>query len=618
MPHDGSLLQATVIFLLTVVILVPLAQRLKLGAVPGYLLAGILIGPSVLGLVSHPENVGRLSEMGVVMLLFIIGLELSPRRLWMMRRSLFGVGSLQVGLTALVLGLIAFLLFGQSPAAAVVLGVGLALSSTAFGLQVLAERKELGKPHGRLAVGILLFQDIAAIPLIAVVPLLAGSGDPSDEGVRPLLTVAVGIGIVIIGGRYLLRPVFTWAMGSGLRELSTATALLVVLGTAWIMEHVGVSMALGAFLAGMLMAESQFRHELESQIEPLKGLLLGLFFVGVGMTADLSLLISAPLLVLGLTLLLVGIKLPLLFGLGRFTGGLQRSEAICLGVVLASGGEFAFVVFKLALDHQLLEQQVHDVLVLVITLSMAVVPLVMMALARQIRGDAPASAVPDGPPEVSDEPRVVIAGMGRMGRVVANLLQAQGVPVVALDTSMDALVRQRKEGRVPVYYGDPTRAEILHAAKVGEAELVIVATDDPQINLDTVDALARLYPKTRVISRALNRQQVLQLLDRGANPVRETFHSSLEMARRAFIELGVSEQQAATWVRRYQQQEVQSLLELHRQGRDDEPGGRFDDDGSSGVPAGVTPAAKQDSRQSHEQPHEHPQPGADPRIDRPA
>ncbi|WP_311197171.1 monovalent cation:proton antiporter-2 (CPA2) family protein [Pseudomonas sp. GCEP-101] len=598
MPHDGSLLQATVIFLLTVVILVPLAQRLKLGAVPGYLLAGILIGPSVLGLVSHPENVSRLSEMGVVMLLFIIGLELSPRRLWMMRRSLFGVGSLQVGLTALVLGLLAFALFGQTPAAAVVLGVGLALSSTAFGLQVLAERKELGKPQGRLAVGILLFQDIAAIPLIAVVPLLAGSGDPSDEGVRPLLTVAVGVGVVVVGGRYLLRPVFTWAMGSGLRELSTATALLVVLGTAWIMEHVGVSMALGAFLAGMLMAESQFRHELESQIEPLKGLLLGLFFVGVGMTADLSLLLGAPLLVLGLTLLLVAIKLPLLFGLGRFAGGLERAEALCLAVVLASGGEFAFVVFKLGLDHRLLDPRVHDLLVLVITLSMAVVPLVMMALARPLRGEAAVKERPDAPPEVSDAPRVVIAGLGRMGRVVANLLQAQGVPVVALDTSMDALVRQRKEGRVPVYYGDPTRPEILHAAKVGEADLVIVATDDPQINLDTVDALSRLYPQTRVIARALNRQQVLQLLDRGANPVRETFHSSLEMGRRAFIELGASEEQAEAWVRRYQQQEVQSLLELHRQGRDDEPGGRFDDDGAGLSGVGPLAAQQPPGRQS--------------------
>ncbi|MEW5620038.1 monovalent cation:proton antiporter-2 (CPA2) family protein [Pseudomonas putida] len=388
MPHDGSLLQATVVFLLAVVLLVPLAQRLKMGAVPGYLLAGILIGPSVFGLLGNPDNVARLSEMGVVMLLFVIGLELSPRRLWTMGRALFGVGSLQVGLTAVLLGLLAFWLFDQSKPAAIVLGLGLALSSTAFGLQVLAERKDLGKPHGRLAVAILLFQDIAAIPLIAVVPLLGGDVSTADEGAWPLLAVVVGIGVLIVFGRYLLTPIFKWTVGSGLPELSTATALLVVLGTAWLMEHVGVSMALGAFLAGVLMAESPFRHELETQIEPIKGLLLGLFFVGVGMSADLRLLFGMPLMVLGLTLLLVAIKLPLLYGLGRTMGGLNQAQALCLGVVLASGGEFAFVVFKLALEHQVLTQAVHDLLVLAITLSMAVVPLVMMALARQLRDDS--------------------------------------------------------------------------------------------------------------------------------------------------------------------------------------------------------------------------------------
>lgn len=395
MPHDGSLLQATVVFLLAVVLLVPLAQRLKMGAVPGYLLAGILIGPSVFGLLDNPDNVARLSEMGVVMLLFVIGLELSPRRLWTMRRALFGVGSLQVGLTAVLLGLLAYWLFDQSKPAAIVLGLGLALSSTAFGLQVLAERKDLGKPHGRLAVAILLFQDIAAIPLIAVVPLLGGDVSTADEGAWPLLAVAVGIGVLIVFGRYLLTPVFKWTVGSGLPELSTATALLVVLGTAWLMEHVGVSMALGAFLAGVLMAESPFRHELETQIEPLKGLLLGLFFVGVGMSADLRLLFGMPLMVLGLTVLLVAIKLPLLYGLGRTVGGLNKAQALCLGVVLASGGEFAFVVFKLALEHQVLTRQVHDVLVLAITLSMAVVPLVMMAFARQLRDDSPVQATPE-------------------------------------------------------------------------------------------------------------------------------------------------------------------------------------------------------------------------------
>jgi len=395
MPHDGSLLQATVVFLLAVVLLVPLAQRLKMGAVPGYLLAGILIGPSVLGLLGNPDNVARLSEMGVVMLLFVIGLELSPRRLWTMRRALFGIGSLQVGLTAVMLGLLAYFLFDQSKAAAIVLGVGLALSSTAFGLQVLAERKDLSKPHGRLAVAILLFQDIAAIPLIAVVPLLGGGASVVDERNWPMLAVAGGIGVVIVCGRYLLTPVFKWTVGSGLPELSTAMALLVVLGTAWIMEHVGVSMALGAFLAGVLMADSPFRHELETQIEPIKGLLLGLFFVGVGMSADLNLLFSMPWVVLGLTLLLVSIKMPVLFALGRFAGGLNHPEALCLGIVLASGGEFAFVVFKLALDHQVLTQQVHDLLVLAITLSMAVVPLVMLGLARQLRDGSNAQRAPE-------------------------------------------------------------------------------------------------------------------------------------------------------------------------------------------------------------------------------
>ncbi|WP_194790905.1 monovalent cation:proton antiporter-2 (CPA2) family protein [Pseudomonas sp. UFMG81] len=578
MPNDGSLLQATVVFLLAVVVLVPLAQRLKLGAVPGYLLAGILIGPSVLGLIDNPHNVARLSEMGVVMLLFVIGLELSPQRLWTMRRALFGVGSLQVGLTALVLGLLAWWLFGQPPATAAVLGLGLALSSTAFGLQVLAERNELGKPHGRLAVAILLFQDIAAIPLIALVPLLGGSVSNADEGGWPLLAVVLGIGVVVIAGRYLLRPVFRWTVGSGLHELSTATALFLVLGTAWVMEHVGVSMALGAFLAGVLMAESEFRHELESQIEPLKGLLLGLFFVGVGMTADLRLLASMPLQVAGLTLLLVAVKLPLLWGIGRLFGGLDRPQALCLAVVLASGGEFAFVVFKLGLQYRVLAPQVHDLLVLAITLSMALVPLVMMALARQLRPSAVVTPPASSPP-LEDTPQVVIAGFGRLGRAVARMLHAEGVRVVALDASVEALARKaRPRGDGPtVYYGDPSRSEILRAAKVEQAALVIVAADDAQANQKTVDVLTQLFPKVQVIAAARDHKDVLRLLDQGVSPVRETFHSSLEMARRAFIALGHSEAQAAAWVQRYRQQDEQWLLARHRQG------GALDEDG---LPAG--------------------------------
>ncbi|WP_433741064.1 monovalent cation:proton antiporter-2 (CPA2) family protein [Pseudomonas putida] len=566
MGHHGSLLQATVIFLLAVVLLVPLAQRVKLGAVPGYLLVGVLIGPSVLGFINNSENVSRLSEMGVVLLLFVIGLELSPRKLWMMRRLLFGVGLLQVVLTGAIFAAIAFFAFAQTLQASVVLGLALALSSTAFGLQILAEHKELGRPHGRMAVAILLFQDIAAIPLIAVIPLLA-TVDPSQaQGgeLRQLLTVLGAIGAIIVGGRFLLRPVFGWAVIPGLRELSTAVALLSVLGTAWLMEHAGVSMALGAFLAGLLMAESPFRHELESQIEPFKGLLLGLFFVGVGMTADLRLLFGAPWVVLGLTVLLVAIKLPLLFGLGRLTGGLNRADAIRLGVVLASGGEFAFVVFKLALEHRLLDQSVHDLLVLVITLSMAMIPLLMIALSPLMREAPAVSNGAQNPPDISDEPQVVIAGMGRMGRVIARMLHARGISMVALDTSVQAIDQQRKSGHLPVYYGDPTRPEILHAAKVETAQLVIVATDDPQINLDTARTIGRLYPGVKVIARARDRQEALKLMDAGARPIRETFHSSLEITRRALLVLGESEGEVNAWTRQYRKQDEDEMNHRHR------------------------------------------------------
>ena len=284
MHPSGSALQLIVVLLLATVIAVPVAKRLRLGAVIGYLAAGVIIGPWALDLVPHPEDISHVSELGVVLLLFIIGLELSPRRLWVMRRAVFGTGALQVGLCASVIGLLALLLFEQPPATALVLGLGLALSSTAFGLQLLAERRELTSPHGRQAFAVLLFQDMAAIPLIALIPLLGSQPGSSADGNLLLQTLKVlgSIAVIIVGGRYLLRPVFRIVARTGLQEVSTATALLVVIGTAWLMESVGVSMALGAFLAGLLLADSEYRHELESQIEPFKGLLLGLFFITVG------------------------------------------------------------------------------------------------------------------------------------------------------------------------------------------------------------------------------------------------------------------------------------------------------------------------------------------------
>ncbi len=566
MPEEGNMLQAAVVFLLAAVIAVPLAKRLQLGAVLGYLFAGVVIGPQVLGWVGDPQSVSHISELGVVLLLFIIGLELSPKRLWVMRKAVFGVGLAQVLLTAVVIGAVALLAFGQPLNSAVVLGLGLALSSTAFGLQSLAERKELNSPHGRLAFAILLFQDIAAIPLIAMVPLLAGGSGDAGEGstLDHSLRVLGSIAVVVIGGRYLLRPVFRIVARTGLQEVSTATALLVVIGTAWLMELAGVSMALGAFLAGLLLADSEYRHELESQIEPFKGLLLGLFFISVGMGANLGLLLESPALVLGLTVLLIGIKLPLLMLIGRLAGGLGRLSAVRLGIVLAAGGEFAFVVFKIGREQGLFDARLYDTLLLTITLSMALTPLLLLLCARLLRTKTPPVEVPEEYREIdSDAPRVVIAGMGRMGQIVARILRAQKISFVALDTSVESIEFSRSFGHLPVFYGDPLRPEILRAAKVEQAEYFVIATDDPEINIKTAELVHRLYPHVKIIARARNRQHVHRLVDHGAQAVRETYYSSLEITRRTLVGLGLSQSQADARINRFKRHDEQVLQAQH-------------------------------------------------------
>ncbi|MBK4998214.1 glutathione-regulated potassium-efflux system protein KefB [Pseudomonas sp. S31] len=572
MPHEGSLLQTAVIFLFAAVLAVPLAKRLQLGAVIGYLLAGVAIGPQALGLIRDTESVAHISELGVVLLLFIIGLELSPKRLWLMRKSVFGVGSAQVLLTGAAIGGIALFGFAQSLPAALVLGLGLALSSTALGLQSLAESKQLNAPHGRLAFAILLFQDIAAIPLIALVPLLAASGPDTSHGdsLQHGLKVFASIAVVIVGGRYLLRPVFRTVARTGLPEVSTATALLVVIGTAWLMEEAGISMALGAFLAGLLLADSEYRHELESQIEPFKGLLLGLFFISVGMGANLRLLLEMPLVLLGLTLLLIGVKLALLMLVGRLAGGLNKASALRLGMVLAAGGEFAFVVFKLGKDQGLFDTQTYDLLLMTITLSMAITPLLMLGCARALKRPQPVQReVPEQYKQIhTDAPRVVIVGMGRMGQIVARILRAQKIPFIALETSVDNIEMTRMFEQVPVFYGDPLRPEVLHAAKVGEAEYFVITTDDPEVTTRTAEQVKRQYPHLKVLARARNRQHVHKLVDVGAEPIRETFYSSLELTRRTLVGLGLSDEQAADRIARFTQHDEEVLV-AQGQVRDD-------------------------------------------------
>ncbi len=562
--ESSDFLQSAVVFLLATVLAVPLARRLKLGAVLGYLVAGVVIGPQLLGLIHDTGSVARISEFGVVLMLFVIGLELSPRRLWVMRRAVFGAGLAQVVVCGSAILAVACGLFGVPLRAAVIIGGALALSSTAFGLQILAERKEAGSAYGRQAFAILLFQDLAAIPLIAAEPLLAMHA-ASEHGPVWLgaLRVAVVIVAVVIGGRYLLRPLFRAVARTRIPEVSTATALLVVTGVAWLMEVAGISVTLGAFLAGLLLADSEYRHELESNIEPFKGLLLGLFFVSVGMSVDLHLLLQKPVLVVGLAAGLMLVKGVLLWPLGRLTGRLGSADALRLAALLASGGEFAFVLLNLAQGDHLLVAEQRNVLVLAITLSMAATPLLVLAVAKllDVRPRQPAREFDTIDTEA---PRVIIAGFGRVGQIVGRILSAQHIPYVALEASVEQVERSRRFARVPLFFGDPARPELLRAAQADKAEVFVLATDDPQANVRTARLVRRQYPHLKIVARARNRQHVFRLMDLGIDePVRETFHSSLKMTRQVLEDLGVDAALAAGHIERFREHDEKVLKQQH-------------------------------------------------------
>jgi glutathione-regulated potassium-efflux system protein KefB len=558
-------LPSVLVFLVAVVIAVPLARKLKLGSVMGYLAAGVVIGPYGLSWVRNPEAIAGISEFGVALLLFVIGLELSPQRLWVMRRAVFGAGAAQVFGTAIIIGLIAAYGLHLEPVTAAVVGLGLAFSSTAFGLQILAERRELQSAHGRQAFAILLFQDLVAIPLIAAIPLLAAHGAP--HATQPLwlssLRVAGVIAVVVVGGRYALRPVFRAVARTQLIEVSTATALLVVIGTAWLMQLAGISMALGTFLAGVLLADSEYRHDLESNIAPFEGLLLGLFFITVGMGVNLKLLALHPWVVLGLVALLLVCKAPVLAAIGRLSPRMQGLDAVRLAALLAGGGEFAFVVFKLAVEHGLLTHAQHQLLVLVVTLGMAAVPLLVLAAAR-----LPESGKPQREFDSIEAgtPRVIIAGFGRVGQIVGRLLRARGIPFVALESSVEQVDLSRRFQGTEIYFGDPTRAEMLRAAGAGKAEVFVLATDDPTANLRTARIVRRLFPHLKIIARARNRQHAFRLMDLVSDPddvVRETFHSSLKMARLTLKALGMGKEQARAVVEMFREHDEQLLRDQH-------------------------------------------------------
>jgi glutathione-regulated potassium-efflux system ancillary protein KefC/glutathione-regulated potassium-efflux system protein KefB len=558
-----SMLAETAILLAAAVLTVPVFRRLRLGAVLGFLSAGVIIGPWGLRFVTEVESILHLAELGVVLLLFVIGLELQPSRLWVLRKSVFGLGAVQVGATTLVVGVISWLL-GTSWQTAVILGVALSMNSTAFILQLLAERKQLTTRHGRSAFAISLFQDMAVIPMLALIPLLGAhevGGAGAELWLGALKATAV-IAAVVVGGRYLLRPVLRAVAESGIQEVFTAAALLVVLGTALLMSAVGLSMTLGAFLAGVLLADSEYRHEIEASIEPFKGLLLGLFFIAVGMSANLGLLAQRPFAVLGAALALMAIKAAILYPIARLSGH-SREASRSLALLLCHAGEFAFVMFGIALASRAMSGATADFLVMVVTVSLALTPPLFLFNENVVDRRAGRKQPPQFDELPAEDAPVIIAGFGRVGQIVGRILLARGLPITALDISPEQVETVRQFGR-KVYYGDASRLDLLTAAGAARAKLFVLAIDDVEKSLLVAELLKRNFPHLKVFARARNRFHAYRLMDIGVDYiVRETFLSTLEMARHVLESLGTPAWQAQEIVARFKAHDERALEMQH-------------------------------------------------------
>ena len=557
-----SLLTESLVYLLAAVVAVPLSRRLGLGAVLGYLAAGIIIGPFGFAFIADAEHIMHFAELGVVLLLFVVGLELKPARLWVMRRMVFGLGTSQVVFSALAIAIVAWL-FGFGTNAAMIIGLVLALSSTAFVLQMLAEKKQLGATHGRAAFSILLFQDLAAIPLIALLPLL-GANAALGSGVG-FAQVALMIGTIvgmIVGGRLLLRPILRIAAHSGIPEIFTATALLVVIGSALLVQAAGMSMVLGAFIAGMLLADSEYRHQLEADIAPFKGLLLGLFFIAVGMSVNVGLLQEIPGRILVMVTLLMATKALVLYPLARRFGMCDRGAALKLAAVLSQGGEFAFVLFAIAASTQALPSAVIDEMILVVAVSMIMTPLIYwLAEWSTQRREEPVSK--DYDTMEDDGHDVIIAGSGRVGQVVARLLAATGKPFTALERDTGQVDLLRRYGAT-VYFGDASRLDLLRAAGAERAKVFVLAISNLEESMHIAEVVTQHFPHLTIVARARNRRHAHKLMDLGIELIfRETLQSSLSMSEAVLTKLGRTQEEARRTAQAFCKHDSQLLLQQH-------------------------------------------------------
>jgi CPA2 family monovalent cation:H+ antiporter-2 len=555
------------IYVAAAVVAVPLAQRLGLGSVLGYLAAGVAIGP-IFGLVgAEAEDVQHYSEFGIVLMLFLIGLELEPRALWEMRARFFGLGGLQVGLTLAAVAALSRAI-GLPWNQALVLGMVLSLSSTAIVLQTLTEKRLTRTEGGRTSLAVLLFQDVAAVPFLALVPLLAiGAVPPEGEGelqildhVGGLTKAAMVVGAtaaVILAGRFLTHPIFRFLSWARLDEIYIAAAMLFVGGVALVMSLVGLSPAIGSFLAGVALARSEYRHELEADIAPFKGLLLGLFFMSVGADMDLGLLAERPLDVLALTLALMALKLGILYGLARLFGIAGRARVL-FALALAQAGEFGFVLASFAADTWVLPPARADTVLLVISLSMALTPALFLAydaIAARIGGGRAAD-------EIDEQGTVIICGMGRFGQTVNRLLAGLGHKTVVIDRHADTIERMRRVG-IKGFYGDAARPELLAAAGIAEARALVLAIDDAEMALRVASQVRRRYPELPIVARARDRHHVYALHAAGATEsVREVFEGAVRAGERVLSSLGYDETEVERIAEAFMEHDRTMLAEL--------------------------------------------------------
>lgn len=513
----------------------------------GYLLAGIAIGPWGLGFISDVDEILHFSELGVVFLMFIIGLELNPSKLWQLRRSIFGVGAAQVLLSAALLaGLLMLTDFAWQ--AAVVGGIGFAMSSTAMALQLMREKGMNRSESGQLGFSVLLFQDLAVIPALALVPLLAGSADEHFDWMKIGMKVLEFVGM-LIGGRYLLRPVFRFIAASGGREVFTAATLLLVLGSALFMDALGLSMALGTFIAGVLLAESEYRHELETAIDPFKGLLLGLFFISVGMSLNLGVLYTHLLWVVISVVVLVAVKILVLYLLARLYG-VRSSERMQFAGVLSQGGEFAFVLFSTASSQRLFQGD---------QMAPLLMKLVDKWLSRQFNGPEEE----DEKPWVNDDkPQVIVVGFGRFGQVIGRLLMANKMRITVLERDISAVNLMRKYG-YKVYYGDATQVDLLRSAGAEAAESIVITCNEPEDTMKLVEICQQHFPHLHILARARGRVEAHELLQAGVTQFsRETFSSALELGRKTLVTLGMHPHQAQRAQLHFRRLDMRMLREL--------------------------------------------------------